>query len=312
MGLAVEIAGLSLDLQCGHRGFADFLTGELKGFRGGAGDDATIRLSLEFAADGTSGMGDNSSLMLIDHPRGPDILLGIDSDGKELDIRASVAESTRGAIPALPELYSFLLTQVLTLTLQYLELTGRAHVLLIHACGAMVNDKGFIFAGASGSGKSTVAGYLQRLPSVILMGDELIAITGLGEGERLMMHSFPVASELPRNRLTNQSAPVGAVFFLSKADRTAFELIDSQWAAAELISTIIPPVPSGVTRVSLDGIDGAPVKDSMELLMDEAIRLAAASPYYHLSLALDDQPWERIFAEEFLKGGTGAYERSDR
>lgn len=287
----VQIAGFSVNLECQDRELADYLSRELKTYKGGDGDDTVARLSLEFVDESEKPEGTNGKTTLISHPFAPDIYLDIQSTEGSLDVRARVVGAGEETASSPEKLYSFLATQLFTLLLQYLENTGKGHVLLIHACGASSEGKGFIFAGASGKGKSTVAARLKRMPSVSLLGDELIAVTQNGGSEDVLMHSFPVVSEIPRAEHRNISVPLAAIFFLSPGEATVCEKVDTVQAATELIGTLIPPVPSDSAKVSIGGKE---MSGSMKLLMDEAVNLASRVPCFHLSLSLEDEPWDQI------------------
>jgi hypothetical protein len=295
----VQIAGFSVNVECQDRGLANYLSRELENYEGGDGGDATARISLEFVEQNHDLQSENSNVTLIRHPFGPDILLDARSNPESLEVHARVIGAGEEITSYPEELYSFLATQLFTLLLQHLESNGKAHVLLVHACGAASEGKGFLFAGASGSGKSTVAARLKKMPSVTLLGDELIALAQHGEGGEVQMYSFPVVSDISRAEISNIGVPLEAIFFLSPGEATSCIRADTAHAAADLLGVLIPPVSAGPADV---GLGEKQLAGSMELLMDEAVKLSATVPCFHLSLSLDDEPWDRILHDEGQKG----------
>jgi hypothetical protein len=83
---------------------------------------------------------------------------------------------------------------------------------LIHACGAVVNGRAFVFAGHSGDGKTTLSRLLAD-EGVELLSDERIAICETENG--FVAHGTPWAGE--GEVVSSARFPLGGVFVLRKA-----------------------------------------------------------------------------------------------
>ena len=82
---------------------------------------------------------------------------------------------------------------------------------LLHASSAVLNQKGFLFSGVSGAGKTTIA----KLAPVdaLLLTDEISYLRNTADG--YWAYGTPFTGELGRNG-ENISAPIAAVFLLTK------------------------------------------------------------------------------------------------
>jgi hypothetical protein len=83
---------------------------------------------------------------------------------------------------------------------------------LVHACGAVVDGKAFVFAGHSGDGKTTLSRLLAE-EGIELLSDERVAIVGNGDG--FVVHGTPWAGE--GEVVSSARFPLGGVFILRKA-----------------------------------------------------------------------------------------------
>jgi hypothetical protein len=83
---------------------------------------------------------------------------------------------------------------------------------LLHACGAIVSNRGLVFAGHSGDGKTTLAGLLSA-EGIALLSDERIAIRRTNQG--FVAYGTPWPGE--GNVVSSASSPVVGIFVLRKS-----------------------------------------------------------------------------------------------
>jgi hypothetical protein len=101
---------------------------------------------------------------------------------------------------------------------------------LLHAASAIVGGRGFLFAGVSGAGKTTLARFAP--PNAIVLTDEISYVRREGEGYRA--YGTPFAGELARVG-ENVSAPLAALYLLAKGPVNRIEPIDPMAAARALM-----------------------------------------------------------------------------
>jgi hypothetical protein len=105
---------------------------------------------------------------------------------------------------------------------------------LLHAASAIRNGKAFLFAGASGAGKTTLA---SMAPSdVVLLSDEISYIRC--EGNSYRAYGTPFTGELGRNG-ENVSAPVEKLFFLVQASHNGETCVGRAEAVSKLLRNIL-------------------------------------------------------------------------
>lgn len=83
---------------------------------------------------------------------------------------------------------------------------------LLHACGAVVSNRGLVFAGHSGDGKTTLAGLLST-EGTALLSDERIAIRKTSQG--FVASGTPWPGE--GNVVSSACSPLAGMFVLKKA-----------------------------------------------------------------------------------------------
>lgn len=89
---------------------------------------------------------------------------------------------------------------------------ARSDGFLVHACGAVIDGKAFVFAGHSGDGKTTLSRLLAD-EGVELLSDERVAIARNEEG--FVVHGTPWAGE--GEVVSSACFPLGGVFVLRQA-----------------------------------------------------------------------------------------------
>ena len=115
---------------------------------------------------------------------------------------------------------------------------ARDGALEIHACGLFVGSRVALFAGQSGAGKSTTARLWRRhrAATTILSDDRIVLRPHDG---RLFAYGTPWHGDGGFAR--NHRGPLGAVFFLKHAARTAARPLAPAAAAAQLMARAFPP-----------------------------------------------------------------------
>jgi hypothetical protein len=136
----------------------------------------------------------------------------------------------RGSITLHPSIYSFdaLLRVVLSMVLPM-----RGGLLLHASAVAAGKRKGFIFAGRSGSGKTTMA---RLLGKTTILNDELCVVTINKKGARL--YGTPFWGEMRTGAPHPESYPLRTIYFLEKAQTTARVVLDCAEAFRRLLATV--------------------------------------------------------------------------
>lgn len=293
--LDIEVAGFSPAIHCEDSGLYSYLDRELVVFKGGHGDEMLLRI--ELVRDSILPEVIPGDSVMISPSRGLQVLLHHKIDNGELLLLARACQSNENRANDETFLYPLLLNVLLSFYLQHLQAEGRAHICLIHACGAVRDGKALLFAGKSGVGKSTVARLLMENGSFKLLGDDMV-IVSRGESGWLA-HTSPLGGDIPRPRLSNTSAPLEAIYFLSREDATSWRRLDTATALASLISSVVPAYEINNTALqSINEYD----QESLSVLMQEASMLASDVPCFSLSYILDEQPWEHIFQADKDRG----------
>lgn len=106
---------------------------------------------------------------------------------------------------------------------------------LLHACGAVISNRGLVFAGHSGDGKTTLAGLLSS-EGTPLLSDERIAIRKTNQG--FVAYGTPWPGE--GNVVSNASSPLAGMFVLRKAGHHALGSASPTLAPDLLARAIVP------------------------------------------------------------------------
>lgn len=158
--------------------------------------------------------------------------------------------------------------------------------LLLHASGLIHDQRGYVFFGHSGAGKSTVAGFAP--PGSTLLSDDLVLLRlhkePLCSGpDRLWLHGVPFRGEaLPVPR-PNAAAPVAGLYALRQAPSHALEQLPAPLSAARLLACT-------------PFIDGDPRACRQALAVCTAI--AQAVPIHTLAFARDPGFWHLLTGKE--------------
>ncbi len=109
--------------------------------------------------------------------------------------------------------------------------------LLVHAMGFIADQRGYLFPGRSGAGKSTMAlGLLQKEGFELLSDDRLVVRKSDGQF-RLYGTPWPGDAGIALDR----SVDLSAIFFLEHGSINRIEALDKQEAVERLLSVISVP-----------------------------------------------------------------------
>jgi len=148
--------------------------------------------------------------------------------------------------------------------------------LLIHSAGVVHNEKGYVFTGHSGSGKTTIT-YLSK-DKIVLNDDLLLIIPG---NEDWLVYATPFSKDKSRS-IFPSPIKISGIFFLQQDYHVYIEEINLGEALAEFVANV--PV-----------INSSP-KFSVQLL-ERSHNLLNTLPFYRLHFRKDDSFWSIIDSE---------------
>jgi len=145
---------------------------------------------------------------------------------------------------------------------------------LVHASSAVRNGRAFLFAGASGAGKTTIA----RLapPDVTLLTDEISYVSRQEDGYHA--YGTPFAGDLGRLG-ENMRAPLATLYLLTKGTENKIEPVSAAEAGRALLENIL-----------CFARDGELVQSVFEAACDFVGRV----PTQRLTFTPDARVWEMI------------------
>lgn len=149
---------------------------------------------------------------------------------------------------------------------------------LLHACAVSHAGAGYVFAGRSGAGKSTVARLLS--PCAQVLSDELVAVRRAAGGWQVF--STPFWGEFAQPG-TNLSVPLKAIYILQHASQHRLEPLPLRRALSALF------------QCSLQFAEGAAVAEWMLNTVSALIREVTV---YHLHFLPDLGFWKLVLGEE--------------
>ena len=142
----------------------------------------------------------------------------------------------------------------------------------IHACGVMVDRKGYLFVGPSGSGKTTLASL--RPAKAVLLSDEYICIKKQGE-------DFYIYST-PWRKAAKGKAKLAKIFFLNKSDESAEIFFKKNRPSSALIQ-LLP-------NILYNSIDEHLIEHTFSVLT----HMTSQIPAYQMYFPLDKPVWEAM------------------
>jgi hypothetical protein len=142
--------------------------------------------------------------------------------------------------------------------------------MIIHAAGWRMNDSGWIFAGKSGAGKSTISNLIVEETGATFLSDDRIVVRKIGQD--FLMYGTPWPGDA--GYALNESVPLKGIFFLSKGSQNDIKRLKPSDAIARLM-----PV------VSILWYD----REKVALMMDFCDAMMAGIPMYELTFVPDKE-----------------------
>jgi hypothetical protein len=133
---------------------------------------------------------------------------------------------------------------------------------LLHSCGLMCENLGWLFVGMSGAGKSTIAKIWQAAGAKILGDDRIILRRRDG---LLRLYGTPWPGEVGIS--SPDSAPLQHIFFLEKSSRNFLRPLPPMEAVTRLVACSFPPLYN---------------KDGMEFILDFFSQVIVDTPCHEL------------------------------
>jgi hypothetical protein len=152
-------------------------------------------------------------------------------------------------------------------------LLARGRGLMMHACGIDDGGRGFLFAGNSTHGKTTLA-RLWRDQATVLNDDRIVLRQREG---RFWMYGTPWHGDY--SGVSAQGVPLEKVFFLRHAKGNQARQVGKLTAASMLLARSVPPLWDA---------------DGMGFTLDFLAQLAEAVPCYELGFAPDERAVEYV------------------
>lgn len=155
--------------------------------------------------------------------------------------------------------------------------TAHKDAFLIHSCGIIHGDRGYLFVGPSESGKSTIA----RLstPDRVL-NDEVNAVCFSGKGVELCGTPF---NGLFKEKSEGRCA-LNAVLLLKQGLQHKLTKVPGAEAVKALVREVVPPI----------GLDELMTPEVRANMLDTAIRIQKSVPVYRLDFQRDAGFWDLI------------------
>jgi hypothetical protein len=147
------------------------------------------------------------------------------------------------------------------------SLFSKGHGLMVHACGIDDNGRGYLFAGNSTHGKTTIA-KIWKEQAVILNDDRIVIRKRDGQ---FWIYGTPWHGEY--TGVSSKGVPVKKIFFLHHADRNSMKKCSGIDAASMLLVRSFPPLWDS---------------EGMKFTLDFCSKLVSAVPCYKLNFMPDE------------------------
>lgn len=123
------------------------------------------------------------------------------------------------------------------LMLLMINLLNKRRGALFHACAVKEGNRGFLFAGVSGAGKTTTAKLWQHCSNAMVLSDDRIAVR-LREDGRFWLFGTPWHGEA--KAASPEAVPVEKVFVLNHASLNQAERMTPVSAVSQLLRCVSP------------------------------------------------------------------------
>jgi hypothetical protein len=124
-----------------------------------------------------------------------------------------------------------------TLELLIINYLARGKGVILHACGIELDGKGYLFAGESGAGKSTIAELWAEDDRALVLSDDRTVVRHRGDG--FWMYGTPWHGEARYG--SPQGVKLEGIFFLQHAKKNSLRKIASSKSVVSLLQASFPP-----------------------------------------------------------------------
>ena len=156
-----------------------------------------------------------------------------------------------------------------------LKYNGVPPAFIVHSCGILHHDQVLLFAGPSGTGKSTVARFCDMEYGQVLNDEALLLYRPHRDSNTLMVEGIPIIGELPKR--LNITAPLRVVLLLKQGRNTSLRRLDRMEAYVRFMRQIANPAFIGQ-------MDKRAV---YSLITDFSSEVTEITPFYELEFTLD-------------------------
>jgi hypothetical protein len=108
---------------------------------------------------------------------------------------------------------------------------------IVHAAGADLHGKGYIFPGKSGAGKSTLSKQFAFTQNIEILSDDRIAVRKTDNTFKAFGTPWPGEGKIA----VNKTAPLAGIFFIIHADNNRISEISPQKAVEKLLPVVSIP-----------------------------------------------------------------------
>jgi len=124
-----------------------------------------------------------------------------------------------------------------TLELLMINYLARGKGVMIHACGVELNGKGYLFAGESGAGKSTIANLWAAENDVLVLSDDRTVVRP--RGKDIWMYGTPWHGEARYG--SPQGVKLDGIFFLQHGKKNSARKIANSKSVVSLLQASFSP-----------------------------------------------------------------------
>lgn len=108
---------------------------------------------------------------------------------------------------------------------------------IIHSAGWCLEEEGYIFAGISGAGKSTISNLIVKETGATFLSDDRIVVRRIGDD--FLMYGTPWPGDA--GYALNESVPLKGIFFLSKGAENNIRKLNPSDSIARLMPVVSIP-----------------------------------------------------------------------
>lgn len=131
----------------------------------------------------------------------------------------------------------------------FVHLLAQGGGILLHACGVVHEGSGYLFAGRSGAGKTTLARLWLADPNATVLGEESLALRR--KGSQFWMYGTPWIGE--SGAFSPAGAPLRGIYFISHASDHFLQPLPMERAVERLLAhSFLPTYDPAVASRGLD------------------------------------------------------------